>query len=277
MPARGHGDLRYDAHISMLFTELDLLRRPAAAAAAGFAAVESWWPFDVAVPPDRDAERFVAAVGDAGLPLVGLNFYGGDLAAGQRGIAATPGRESELRDSIDVAVGIGAQLGTVGFNTLYGRRVDGLDPVREYETALGNLAHAARAAARIGAVALLEPLSGFDDYPLRRGADVLELLDAVAAEAGVDAARLLLDVYHLGVNGDDVRALIETAVARIGHVQVADAPGRHEPGTGELRILDTLDLLAAAGYDGWVGCEYLPTAGTAASLTWLPPGALRPA
>jgi hydroxypyruvate isomerase len=272
VPAAGrdHAALRYDAHLSMLFTEVEMLRRPAAAAAAGFAAVESWWPFDLAVPADRDVDRFVAAVADAGVPLVGLNFFGGDLAAGDRGVFSVPGRETELRDSIDVAVGIGARLGVRGFNALYGRRIAGLHPARQDECALGNLAHAARAAAGVGAVVLLEPLSGFEDYPLRCGSDVLGLLDVVAAEAGADAARLLLDVYHLGVNGDDVAALVDGALHRIGHVQVADAPGRHEPGTGSLEVVATLDRLAAAGYAGWVGCEYVPSRGTLAGLGWLP-------
>lgn len=263
--------LRYDAHISMLFTEVPMLRRPAAAAAAGFTAVESWWPFDVAVPPDRAVDAFVGAVADAGVALVGLNFFGGDLAAGERGVVSAPGRESEFRDAVDVAVGIGAQLGTVGFNGLYGRRIDGVDPAEQDACALANLAHAARAAAGIGAVVLLEPLSGFPDYPLRRGADVLPLLDAVADAAGVDAARLLLDVYHLGVNGDDIAALVDGALDRIGHVQLADAPGRHEPGTGDLDIAATLARIAAAGYRGWVGCEYAPLTTTTEGLAWLDP------
>src|ERR671937_3060537 len=117
--------MRYAVNCSILLTELPLLERPAAARAAGFDAVEFWWPFAEPVPPDAEVDRFVRAIEDAGVRLTGLNFAAGDMPAGDRGLASWPGRETEFRDNIDVALGIGERLGTGVFNLLYGNRVEG--------------------------------------------------------------------------------------------------------------------------------------------------------
>ncbi|MEQ3549475.1 TIM barrel protein [Pseudonocardia nematodicida] len=239
---------------SILFPGVPLLERPARAAAAGFDAVEFWWPFDRSVPDDREVEEFVTAVSDAGVVLSGLNFSGGDMPAGERGILSDPARSSEFADNVDVAVGIGARLGTVGFNALYGKRLPGVTAEAQDELAARNLALAGRAAAGIGAVALLEPISGVEGYPLLTAADAVAVLDRV----GSPDVRLLLDVFHLGVNGDDPAVAIERFADRIGHVQVADAPGRGEPGTGDLPVAALLDQVAAAGYRGRIGLEYAP-------------------
>lgn len=243
---------RYTVNCSILFPGTPLLRRPAQARAAGFDAVEFWWPFPSAVPPDRDVDAFVRAVRDAGVRLTGLNFAAGDMAAGERGLVSLPARSREFRDNADVVVGIGEQLGTGMFNALYGNRVAGLAARQQDEVAAGNLAYAAAAAVRIGAVVLLEPLSGAPDYPLRT------LDDAAAVVATVDGTRLLADLYHLAVNGDDIPAALARHHARIGHVQVADAPGRGAPGTGTVDLAGHLALLDRLGYDGLVSLEYLP-------------------
>ena len=116
---------------------------------------------------------------------------------------------------------------------------------------------------------LVEPVSGAPQYPLLTAADALRVIDRASDEGGVDNLRLLLDVYHLAVNGDDVDAAIDRAAGRIGHVQIADAPGRHEPGTGKLDIDHYLHGIAATGYDGWVGLEYKPSGASADSFGWL--------
>src|ERR1700758_2864153 len=121
--------LPYLVNCSLMFTEEPLLRRPAAARAAGFSAVEFWWPFATPVPPDREVDAFITAVSDAGVALIGLNFFAGDLAGPDAGVLSIPGRSSEFRDNIDVVAGIGERLGVRGFNALYGNRVDGGDPV----------------------------------------------------------------------------------------------------------------------------------------------------
>ena len=227
--------LRYDINLFILFTELPLLERPAAAAEAGFTAVEFWWPFDAAVPDGSDVDRFVAAVEDGGVQLVGLNFFAGDMAGGDRGLVSWPAR-SEFRDNIEVALALGARLASRAFNALYGNRVDDASPEQQDELASENLALAAKAAAEHGAVVLLEPASGAPRYPLRTAADVVEVMDRVEQRSGVTNLRLLFDLYHLTVNGDDMPAAIAAYTSRVGHVQIADAPGRHEPGTGDIDI-----------------------------------------
>ena len=262
--------LPYEVNCSIMFGELPLLERPAAARAAGFDAIELWWPFDDAVPGDARVDRLVRAVGDAGVQLVGLNFAAGDMPAGDRGLLSWPSRSQEFRDNVDVTVGIGERLGVRAFNALYGRRLDGVPVELQDEVATENLVLAAEAAARVGAVVLVEPVSGSPGYPLLTAADALAAMDRAVAAGGVDNLRLLLDVYHLSVNGDDVAAVVREHSARVGHVQVADAPGRHEPGTGELDIDAHLEVLEATGYTGWVGLEYVPAGGTVEGLSWLP-------
>jgi hydroxypyruvate isomerase len=264
-------DLRYDINLSILFTELPLLERPGAAKQAGFDAVEFWWPWPVAVPSDDAVEQFASAITDAGVQLVGLNFFAGDMPGGDRGLVSWPARSGEFRDNIDVTVSLGERLGCRAFNALYGNRVDDSTPEQQDDLAAENLALAAKAAQRIGGTVLLEPVSGAPRYPLLKAADALDVIDRVSREGGVDNVRLLLDVYHLAVNGDDIDAAIDAAAGRIGHVQIADAPGRHEPGTGTLDLDHYLDHIQATGYDGWVGLEYQPSGSSIESFGWLPP------
>jgi hydroxypyruvate isomerase len=261
--------LRYEVNCSILFTELPLLERPAAAAAAGFDAVEFWWPFAEAVPADKDVDAFVASIQDAGVQLVGLNFFAGDMPGGDRGLVSWPARVAEFSDNIDVTVGIGERLGCAAFNALYGNRIDGVSPEHQDGVAAANLAAAAQAAARVGATVLVEPVSGAERYPLLTAADALAVIDRVQADSGVTNLGLLADLYHLAVNGDEVDKVIANHVDRIAHVQIADAPGRNEPGTGALPLLPQLADLQAAGYAGWVGLEYKPSGASADSFDWI--------
>jgi hydroxypyruvate isomerase len=261
---------RYAVNTSILFTELPVLERPAAARTAGFVAVESWWPFDVPAPANRDVDAFVTANRNAGVQLIGLNFAAGDMPGGDRGLVSWPARSDEFRDNVDITVGIGEQLGCRAFNALYGNRVDGSTAEQQDDLAVENLALAARAADRIGGTVLVEPVSGALRYPLKTASDVIGVIDRVRQETGADNLRLLCDLYHLAVNGDDVDAAIATYTDRVGHVQIADAPGRNEPGTGELPLDRWLDALARAGYDGWVALEYKPSGATVDSFGWLP-------
>ncbi|MDF2739306.1 MAG: Hydroxypyruvate isomerase [Actinomycetia bacterium] len=262
--------LAYEVNCSILFTELPLLERPAAAKEAGFDAVEFWWPFAVAVPADAEVEAFVRAVGDAGVRLVGLNFFAGDMPGGDRGLVSWPARSGEFRDNVEVTIGIGERLGCRAFNALYGNRVDGAGTVAQDDLAVENLAVAGRAAARIGGTVLVEPVSGAPRYPLRTAADAVGVIDRVAAETGVANLGFLCDLYHLASNGDDLDQAIAAHGDRVAHVQIADAPGRHEPGTGTLDLDRYLGALAAGGYRGWVGLEYVPSRGSADSFAWLP-------
>jgi hydroxypyruvate isomerase len=265
----GHA-LPYEVNCSILFTELPLLERPAAARAAGFGAVEFWWPFAEAVPSDGEVEAFVRSVQDAGVRLAGLNFAAGDLAGGDRGLVSWPARSDQFRDNLEVTVGIGERLGCRAFNALYGNRVEGADPAAQDDLATENLALAGRAAARVGGTVLVEPVSGAPRYPLRTAADAVAVIDRVADRTGVANLGLLCDLYHLAVNGDDLDRAIATHGDRVAHVQIADAPGRGAPGTGSLDLDRYLARLAAAGYSGWVGLEYRPAGASADSFAWLP-------
>jgi hydroxypyruvate isomerase len=252
-----------------MFTELPLLQRPAAARSAGFEAVEFWWPFDRPVPGDAAVDEFVAAVADAGVALVALNFFAGDLAGPDRGVLSIPDRSRQFTDNIEVTVEIGARLGARGFNALYGNRVAGLPPGQQDELAVANIATAAAVAARIGAAVFVEPLSGPGPYPLRLAADAAAVVGRARA-AGAENAGILFDLYHLAVNGDDIDRAIAAHADRIAHVQIADSPGRGEPGSGRLDLDGYLSRLEQAGYDGWVALEYRPTVSTPDSLGWLP-------
>jgi hydroxypyruvate isomerase len=261
--------LRYEVNCSILFTELPLLERPDAVRRSGFDAVEFWWPFATAVPDDKDVDAFVAAIENAGVSLVGLNFAAGDMPGGDRGLVSWPARSAEFRDNIDVTIGIGERLGCRAFNALYGNRIDGVSTQEQDELGTENLARAAAAAARIGGTVLVEPVSGAPRYPLLTAADALAVIDRVQAYAGVGNIGLLADLYHLAVNGDDVDKVIADQTDRIAHVQIADNPGRNEPGTGELPLERQLADLEARGYRGWVGLEYKPSGASADSFDWL--------
>ena len=261
MPSHG---LRFDVNCSILFTELPLLERPAAAKAAGFDAVEFWWPFPQAVPTDAEVDAFVAALDGAGVELVGLNFFAGDMPAGDRGLVSWPGRESEFRDNVALVVAIGERTGCRTFNALYGNRI-GENAAAQDDLAAEHLAFAADAVARIGGTVVVESISGPQPYPLRTAADAFAVIDRV----GRDNIAFLADLYHLSVNGDDLNKVIGEYAARVGHVQIADAPGRHEPGTGELDLDGHLASLEHAGYGGWVGLEYTPSGSSVDSFAWL--------
>lgn len=258
----------YTVNCSILLTDLPLLQRPQAARDAGFDAVEFWWPFDTSAPRDNDVDAFVAAIENAGVQLTGLNFAAGDMPAGDRGLLSDPAQVAAFRESVEVAIGIAERLGTKAFNALYGNRIDGVDPKEQDDIATENLAYAGKAADQIGAVVLVEPVSGAPLYPLTRAADAIAVIDRVQAEHGVESLRLLADLYHLAVNGDDVGAAIDAYAQRIGHVQIADAPGRGEPGTGALDIDGYLRQLAGHGYRGYVGLEYKSTRPD--TFDWLP-------
>lgn len=272
---------RFDVNLSVLFTELPLLERPAAAAAAGFTAVELWWPWAGSPTPERsELDGLRKAVEDAGVRLTGLNLYAGQLPGPDRGALSVPGEESErFRANVEVAAGFAESLGCTALNALYGNRVDGVDPAEQDALALENLALAARAAHRIGAILLVEALNRPESprYPLVSAPAAVRVVDEVNAATGLGNARFLMDLYHLSRNGEDLPAVIERYTARTGHVQIADSPGRGAPGTGSLPLADLLGRLRKAGYAGWVGLEYEPgDRPSAEAFDWLPAEARAP-
>lgn len=269
--------LRYDVNCSLLFPELPLLQRPQAARDAGFTAIELWWPFADPVPHDREAQALMRAVRDAGVRLVSLNGTAGSPERGERGLLSVPGREREFADNLAALLTLARDLDCPAVHLLYGNRVPGAAPQAQDDLAAERLTRAAEQAAASGAVVLVEALSGAPDYPLRTGDDVARVLDRV----GSPHVRFLCDLYHLATNGEDVAGTVRRYASITGHVQVADAPGRHQPGTGALDVAGLLRTLVATGYAGWVGLEYAPLGPSADSFAWLPPalrgsGDLRP-
>ena len=248
---------------SILMQDVPLRERLAIVAEHGFRAVELWWPFADAAPSTGEVDRFASVIEESGLHLVALNLFAGDMPAGDRGIISWPGREDELEASLDVLVSLGHRLGVRMFNALYGNRLAGVAADEQDAVAVRRLARAARRLEECGGTVLLEPVSGFEGYPVKTAEDAVRILDRVAEEEGVSSLALLLDVYHLAVNGDDVDRAIDRFADRIGHVQLADAPGRGAPGTGNLPIWEWLGRVRESGYTGWVSWEYAATGPTA--------------
>jgi hydroxypyruvate isomerase len=267
--------LRFDVNCSILFTELPQLKRPEAARAAGFDAVEFWWPFAGPVPADREVDAFTGALANAGVQLALLNFAGGDMAAGDRGLLALPERSAEFRANIDVCTAIAARTGCTILNALYGNHADGLSERQQDELAVENLALAARAAAAAGATVVVEALNSYDSprAALVSSRRALEVINLVRTQAGVTNVAFLADLYHLGKMGEDLPGTLAREAASIAHIQIADVPDRGAPGTGVLDFAPAFGQLAAQGYPGRIGCEYKPTdpADSSTSFGWREP------
>lgn len=265
---RTHG-LRFDVNCSILFTELPLLQRPAAAKAAGFDGVEFWWPWDAMVPSGSDADSFVRAIADAGVELVSLNFHTGDMAAGERGLVSVPSAATAFRENIAACAAIARRTGCRRLNAAYGNRVPGIDPAEQDAVAVENLRLAAKAAASAGADVLVEAINSVDipAFPVDTSAKAIAVVDAV----GAPNVGFLADLYHLAMMGEDLPGVLARYRQQIRHVQVADAPGRGAPGTGTVAFEPLFGQLAEQGYKGWVGLEYLPSgaSGSAGSFGWL--------
>ncbi|MFP6729948.1 MAG: 2-oxo-tetronate isomerase [Alphaproteobacteria bacterium] len=251
---------RLAANISFLFTEIDFLDRFAAAADAGFSAVE--WHF----PYDHDKADLAQRLADNGLSCALFNLSPGDWQAGDRGIACLSGRVSEFEDGVGRAIDYAMALGCPRINCLAGL-VDDKDDAGE--TLVSNLRYAAQRTAEAGITLLIEPINT-DDMPgfyLNRSTQALSIIEEVAAEN----LMLQLDAYHTQIMEGDPAPIIEACFDHIGHIQVADAPGRHEPGTGSIDFPVLFEQLDRLGYAGWVGCEYKPATTTAEGLDWAKP------
>ncbi|MBG6179316.1 hydroxypyruvate isomerase family protein [Arthrobacter sp. CAN_A1] len=258
--------MTYTVNCSILLTELPLLERPAAAKSAGFDAVEFWWPFPTSTPSSTEIQRFEDAISEAGVQLTGLNFNAGDMPGGDRGLVSWPSRSEDFRANLPVVVGVGKRTGCKHFNALYGNRVEGVSAEEQDALAIDNLVLAANAVAAIGGTVLLEPVSGADRYPLKTAQDALDVIAEVQSR-GAANIKLLADFYHLSVNGDDVGSVIEAHAQDFGHIQIADAPGRGAPGSGDLPLTDWMERSRALGYQGTIGLEYKTP--SAEAFTWV--------
>ncbi len=258
---------RFAANLSMLFTELDFLDRFEAASRAGFTGVECHFPYPY------EPRVLAGKLRAHGLVQVLHNLPAGDWAAGERGIACLPDRVGEFRDGVGEAIAYAKALGCPQLNCLAGIAPPGADPRRVHATLVENLRWAARALAAEGLKLLVEPINTRDipGFFLCRTRQALDVI----AETGSDNVHLQYDVYHMQIMEGDLVPTLERNLARIAHVQIADAPGRHEPGTGEIDYPFIFERLDALGYRGWIGCEYRPRAGTSQGLGWFAPWARR--
>jgi hydroxypyruvate isomerase len=245
------------ANLSMLFPQLEFLDRFAAAAAAGFRYVEYQFPYSHSAREVADAAR------GAGVEVVLHNLPAGDMAKGERGIACLPGRSREFHDAVARAIDYAKAAGCPRLNCLAGLApADAL----HFETLVANVRYAARRLGEAGLQLLLEPINtrsvpGIFLSGTRQTVDVLNA-------AGEGNAFLQYDVFHMQIMEGDLAKSIERLLARIGHVQIADVPDRHEPGTGEINFDFLLRHLDTLGYSGWVGCEYNPRGDTVEGLKW---------
>lgn len=251
---------RFAANLTMLFTELPFLDRFAAASEAGFEAVEFLFPYAFG------KDELKSALATSNLSLILHNLPAGDWEKGERGIACDPARVSEFREGVATAIDYATALGCPKINYLAGIVAPEHADIARV-TLIENLKFAASALDKAGLILVLEPVNTRDipGFFVNRSAQALAIIDDV----GAPNLLLQYDIYHSQVMEGDLARSIETHFARIGHLQLADNPGRHEPGTGEINYAYLFRRIDELGYAGWIGCEYKPATTTAAGLGWI--------
>ena len=251
---------KFSANLSMLYTEHAFLDRFEPAAKAGFKAVEFLFPYAFS------AADIKARLNGNGLQLVLHNLPAGDWEAGERGIACHPDRVEEFRAGVAQAISYAQVLGVGQLNCLAGKTPAGASDTVLRKTFVGNLRYAASELKKAGLKLLIEPINTFDipGFYLNRTAQELDILD----EVGANNAFVQYDIYHAQRMEGEVAATIQKHLARIAHIQLADNPGRNEPGTGEINYAFLFTHLDRLGYGGWIGCEYKPASTTDAGLGW---------
>jgi hydroxypyruvate isomerase len=251
---------KFAANLTMLFNELPFLDRFAAAAKAKFEAVEFLFPYAFSI------EDIKQRLDDTNLALVLHNLPSGNWEAGERGIACLPDRVDEFRAGVATATRYAKALGVQQLNCLAGKAPQGGDSSELRQTLVANLRFAARELAACDLNLLIEPINTFDipGFFLNRTQQALEILD----EVGADNAYLQYDIYHAQRTEGELGATIKKHLSRIAHIQLADNPGRNEPGTGEINFAWLLKYLDEIGYAGWIGCEYKPANSTELGLGW---------
>ena len=251
---------RFAANLSMMYPEHAFVDRFAAAARDGFRAVEFLFPYDF------PAATIAKALHDSGLQQVLFNAPPGDFAGGERGIASLKGREEEFRSGFARALDYAAALGCPRVHVMAGLVPAGADRAAMRRLYVGHLAWAAERAASAGVDVLIEPINTRDipGYFLNRQDEA----HAVCAEVGAANLKVQMDLYHCQIVEGDLAVKVKRYLPGVGHMQIAGVPERHEPDLGEVHYPYLFDVLDTNGYDGWVGCEYRPRAGTSAGLGW---------
>ncbi len=252
---------KFAANLTMLYGEHDFLDRFAAAAGDGFTGVEFLFPYDY------EPQQLVDALKANDLELVLHNLPAGDWGAGERGLACLPDRVTEFRDSVGQAIDYATALGCPQMNCLAGIAPEGADPQVLRQTLVENLRFAAAKLKEAGIRLLIEPINTIDipGFFLNYSDQALSVIEDV----GDDNLFLQYDIYHMQIMEGDLARTIERNLGRIAHMQLADNPGRHEPGSGEINYPFLFDFLDRIGYAGWIGCEYKPAGKTSEGLRWL--------
>ena len=254
---------RFAANLSMMYVEHPFLDRFAAAARDGFKAVEYLFPYE------HPAAELARRLKDNGLQQVLFNAPPGDWAGGERGMACLPGRGEELRSAVQRALEYAAELQCPRVHLMAGLAPAGADRAVLGRTYLENLAWAAQQAARQGVQILIEPINTRDipGFFLNRQDEA----HAIVSEVGAPNLKVQMDLYHCQIVEGDVSAKLRQYMptGRIGHIQIAGVPQRHEPDLGEVNYPFLFDVIDETGFDGWIGCEYRPKAGTSEGLGWL--------
>jgi hydroxypyruvate isomerase len=255
--------MRFSVNISLLFSEVPFIERFAAARAAGFDAVEFWWP------RGEDLRAVRSAVADADVDVVLFNFDAGDMPAGDRGLLSDPAREAEFHANVPVALELAVAVGCRRLNALVGVARPELTRPEQLEVARRNVRQAADRAAELGIEVLIEAVNTYENGPYLLS--TTRAAAEFAASTGRPNVRLQYDAYHMQRMEGDLTATLAEHIDRISHVQVADSPGRGQPGSGEINFDYVFRRLEELGYAGYVGLEYKPPGGdTAAGLEWLP-------
>ena len=261
---------RFAANLSMMYAELPFLERFGAAAADGFTAVEFLFPYE------WPAATLAALLAEHRLQQVLFNAWPGDFARGERGIGGLPGREAEFRSGFERALDYAAALGCPRVHVMAGLVPAGGARADMRPTYLANLAWAAGRAAEANVDVLIEPINTRDipGYFLNRQDEA----HAVIAEVGSPRLKVQMDLYHCQIVEGDVAMKLRSYLptGRVGHLQIAGVPLRHEPDEGEVHYPYLFDVIDELGYDGWIGCEYRPAAATSAGLGWLRRARARP-
>jgi 2-dehydrotetronate isomerase len=256
---------RFAANLTMMYSEYAFLERFAAAARDGFDAVEYLFPYE------HPAATLAALLKDHGLRQILINSPAGDWKSGERGIAALPGREQEFRDGFLRALEYAHVLQCSRINSLAGLAAPGADRGRLLGVFKSNLAWAAEKASAAGVDLLIEPIASRNVPGIFLNRQ--EEAHAIAAEIGAPNLKVQMDLFHCQVEEGDLAIKIRKYLAdpkqtRVGHFQIAGVPERHEPHTGEVNYSYLFDLIDELGYEGWIGCEYIPAASTSQGLGW---------
>jgi hydroxypyruvate isomerase len=254
---------KFAANLTMLYNEVDFLLRFGAAARDGFAGVEYLFPYAY------EKELLAEQLHTHKLVQVLHNLPAGDWANGERGIAVLPDRVGEFQDGVGSAIDYARALGCEQVNCLAGIAPAGVAPEKVRETFVANLKFAAAKLKQADIRLLIEPVNTFDipGFYLNRTQQALDLM----AEVGSDNLFLQYDIYHMQRMEGELARTMKDNLARIAHLQLADNPGRNEPGTGEIHYPFLFDFIDGIGYAGWIGCEYKPASTTSAGLGWFAP------